>query len=103
MKTHMESLKAKLHPSRFTHMSPKMAALVAAILGEDWATPAIDPPEIHITSDGFVTAGASDFVGTARDFFRNFKALLKAAGLTEEELSLWRECFAKHVTDWRRP
>ena len=37
----MATLAEKLHPSRFTEMSPFMAAIVAYVLGEAWTNPAI--------------------------------------------------------------
>jgi hypothetical protein len=43
-------LAKKLHPSCFTAMSGKMAAIVAYIVGEHWTSPAI--VELVATSDG---------------------------------------------------
>jgi hypothetical protein len=37
----MSSLSEKLHPNRFTEMSPFLAAIVAYVLGESWTDPAI--------------------------------------------------------------
>ncbi len=35
------SLTEKLHPDRFTAMSPKMTAIIAYVLGEEWTEPHI--------------------------------------------------------------
>jgi hypothetical protein len=43
------ALARKLHPSRFTAMSGKMAAIVAHIIGQRWTNPAI--VELVATSD----------------------------------------------------
>ncbi len=37
----MLSLVEKLHPNRFTEMSPFMAAIVGYVLGEPWTKPEI--------------------------------------------------------------
>ena len=62
------SLTRKLHPSHFTAMSNKMAAIVAYIINQRWTNPAII--EIVATSDGFLLAchegdcGCNDWLGT---------------------------------------
>ena len=80
----------KLFPDRFTGMSGKMAAIVACVLGErDWTQPILD--ELFITKDGVVLGrhlgdvGFNSFIGAAADFWDNWRRLLVAAELEEDE------------------
>lgn len=88
----LRSLQTKLHPSRFTAMSSKMAAIVGCILGEQWTNPRL--VELVQTSDGFVLGrsagdcGHNDFIGTAADLENNWARLLNVADLTEPERDL---------------
>ena len=99
------TLQQKLHPARFSDMSPQMAAIVGCIIG----IPCIDPSltSMHITSDGFVLAtaegdiGANDFIGSADDLDRNWENLLVAAGLSEDEVVAANDLRANVTTDWR--
>lgn len=85
------ALERKLRPSNFTAMSPRMAALVAAVVSpESWGTtPRIE--RLAITSDGCLLAqhegdcGFNSFIGAHSDFRRNVDRLLLVAGLTTEE------------------
>jgi len=83
------SLAEKLHPSRFTEISPKMAAIVGYVLGEKWTNPSI--VSMTTTSDEFVMAmiegdiGYNEFIGSLRETGDNFDCLIEAAGLTREE------------------
>lgn len=80
-------------------MSPKMAAIVAHILGESWTNPEI--MWLSISCDGFVTSD-SDFIGSVDDLERNTHNLLDAAELTKEErLEFWRMYHGK-IDDWRQ-
>ena len=100
-----DGLAQKLHPSRFTEMSPKMAAIVGYILGESWTEPEV--AELAVTGDGVVLArtdgdvGMSAWVGSAEDLDRNVSSLLAVAGLTEQERALWRGCYTARVDDYR--
>lgn len=47
----MESLAKNLHPSRFTEMSPLMAAIVAYVLGESWTDPRIEEITVSETEN----------------------------------------------------
>ena len=82
-------LTQKLHPSRFTAMSNKMAAIVSYILNQNWTNPKI--VEMCTTSDGFVLArhendcGLNDFVGDKSELENNWQRLLDAAELTPSE------------------
>jgi hypothetical protein len=93
------SLIQKLHPSNFTAMSPKMAAIVAYILGVKWTDPELR--SLAITSDGYVVSD-SLFIGSVDDLERNINELLNVAGLTEEELNDWHKRYRFLVIDWRR-
>ena len=99
------TLAAKLHPRGFTEMSGKMAAIVAYVLAEHWTKPEL--VEMHVTSDGFVTArragdvGCNEWIGSAQDLERNVSTLLNVADLTPEERQKWEELYRLRVTDWR--
>jgi hypothetical protein len=98
----LEALKEKLHPQRFTAMSPKMAWIISCILGTDWATgPRGEPPtqSFSITSDGFVTS-ASIFIGDKDEFRMNIHNLLNAADLNPKERAAFRKLYAAKVQDW---
>jgi len=92
------TLVEKLHPKRFTDMSPKMAAIVGCILGESWTTPGVT--DLSITSDGCVVCFES-FIGSVEDFDRNIENLLVAADLTNEERKEFDTHYNNRVTDWR--
>jgi hypothetical protein len=97
----LQSLKRKLHPSRYTGMSGKMAAIVAYIVGDVWTDPYI--VGIIVTSDGGVLArqaddiGYNNWIGSEEDLTRNWLRLLEAAGLTQEEMRLADEMYAMKV------
>lgn len=97
-------LAKKLHPSRFTEMSGKMAAIVAYILNETWTEPAIT--DMCITSDGYVLAqheddiGMNQIIGSAEDLKRNWAALLTAAGLDDEEKAEAQRLFDARIKVW---
>ena len=88
----------KLHPTQFSDMSPKLGAIVACILGENWTSPRLS--HLSITSDGFVLSG-HNFLGSAYDLGRNIDNLLEVADLTKEETRVFWELYACNVTDWR--
>ena len=97
----MESLIAKLHPRRFSAMSPKMASIVAYILGQEWVTPQVNG--LMVTSDGFLLAqvkgdiGYNHFIGDESDFVRNWDDLLKVAALGPDEYTLAEKLFGEKV------
>lgn len=97
-------LRAKLHPSRFTAMSGKMAAIVGCLLDAEWTVPAII--EIVITSDGFALAVNSnltqDLIGSVDDLERNWSTLLRVAELTDAEYAFAMLRYRDRITDWRR-
>lgn len=100
----LRELKDRLHPRRFPGMSPKMAFIVGAIIGEDWANGprGETSPGSHfsITSDGGVICG-NMFIGAASDFEDNLMRLEQAAKLNEEQRILFAKLKEVVVTDWR--
>lgn len=96
-----ETLKAKLNPERFKGMSGKMAALVGAVLGEEFTTPSI--AELNITSDHCVLAraagdsGANEFIGAYADFEGNFRRLVGIAELSDDEMTEFKRLYAQNV------
>ena len=94
------TLAQKLHPSRFTAMSPKMAAIVAFILGEQWTVPTIN--SLTITSDGILlTALGNEVIGSAADLENNLARLMVAADLAPSEVAEVNRLYASRVSDWR--
>ena len=97
----LESLTAKLHPKRFTAMSPKMGSIVAYILGQEWVTPQVN--SLMVTSDGFVLAqvkgdiGLNHFIGAESDLQRNWKELLHVADLGHDERTLAEKLYGEKV------
>ena len=79
-------------------MSPKMAAIVATILGEQWTNPTMG--SIYITSDGYAASGDC-FIGSVDDLMRNIQNLIIAAELTSEEKKEFWRLYNGKVTDWR--
>jgi hypothetical protein len=96
-------LAKKLHPSRFTAMSGKMAAIVAHIVGERWTCPAI--VELVVTSDGNLLAchegdcGCNDYLGTVDNLKANWARLLEVADLTPEERQEADRLFQRVLAD----
>ena len=85
----MSSLTQKLHPDRFSEMSPFMAAITGYVLGESWTNPQI--AEITVSEQEDLVyirkGGAVGFDGlhSLTDLRNNWNRLLDAAGLTEDE------------------
>lgn len=101
-----KTLVRKLHPSRYTEMSPKMGAIVGCVLGEQFTEPQI--AELVIDGTGTLLArmlgdiGANDIIGSSDDMERNVSLLLDVADLTPEERAEWDTLYALRVTDWRK-
>lgn len=103
------ALARKLHPRRLGY-SPKMAALIGAIIGHDYG--ARDPrggklTGLSITSDGFLVASTTShesgaFIGTADDFERNLRQFLADADLTDEERQEFDRLYRANGCDWRK-
>jgi hypothetical protein len=96
-------LAKKLHLSRFTAMSGKMAAIVAHIVGERWTSPAI--VGLMATSDGHLLAchegdcGCNDYLGTVDNLKSNWARLLEVADLTPEERQEADRLFQRVMVD----
>jgi hypothetical protein len=97
----LDTLKEKLHPKRFTAMSPRMASIVAYILGQEWVRPQVNC--LMVTSDNFVMGqvkgdiGMNHFIGAESDLQRNWKELLDCAGLGHDERALAVKLYADKV------
>lgn len=100
----LRELKDRLHPSRFSGMSAKMAFIVGAILGENWASgPRGEQSKgttFSITSDGHVIAGGM-YIGVAEEFNDNLERLEQAAKLNEEQRKMFALLRAAHTHDCR--
>ena len=103
-----ETLARKLNPR--THgFSPKMSALVGAILDFDYGVRdgrGGRLTSLSITSDGFVICGSTAhesgaFIGEASDLDRNLAALLQTASLTPTQAKQFATIYKSRVTDWR--
>jgi hypothetical protein len=83
------SLTEKLHPARFSEMSPLMAAIVGYVLGESFTEPTI--AELTVSElENLVyirQEGALGFEGlqSLDDLRNNWNRLMDAADLTAEE------------------
>ena len=100
-------LAAKLHPSNFTAMSGKMAAIVAYLLGERWTEPSIG--ELIVTSDRIVMArdsgdiGANRIIGSSDDLWRNLSNLARAAELTKPQRAALERLVRERIVWPSRP
>jgi len=104
-----EQLAEKLNPRKLG-FSPKMTALVGAILGYDYGVRDARGgllTSLSITSDGFIICdstasdGGGAFVGDASDLDRNLSLILNTAKLTKTELKTFKSIYAARVTDYR--
>lgn len=85
----MSSLTLKLHPDRFTEMSPFMAAITPYVLGESWTDPQIVEITVSEQEDLVyvrkVGGVGFDGVHSLTDLRNNWNRLLDSAGLTADE------------------
>jgi|ERR1035437_1382805 hypothetical protein len=90
--------------------SPKMAAIVGAVIGHDYGVRDRKGGKLghlSITSDGYVTAqstasdGGGAFIGSAEEVESNLGLLVSEAALSAEEKAEYDRLYAAHVTDWR--
>lgn len=96
----------KLDPRRFPGMSPKMAAIVACVLGDE-ATFHTEPAirGFHVTG-GLVLAehaddvGANEVIGFIGDFKDNWARLIEAAELDPGEEWHLQQLISAHIKDW---
>lgn len=98
----MTTLVQKLHPNRFTEMSPFMTAVVAYVLGESWTEPHVAEITVSEAEDLVYIrkAGAAGFDGvqSLTDLRNNWNGLLDAAGLTPDERSEAMRLFKERVS-----
>jgi hypothetical protein len=97
----------RIDPHRF-NFSPKLVAIVGAIIGHDYGVKdgrGGTLTSLSITSDGYVNCGstASDgggaFIGSADDLERNLDAW--KADLTPADRAEFERVYKARVTDWR--
>ncbi len=85
----MSSLKQKLHPDRFSDMSPFMAAITAYVLDESWTDPQIAEITVSEQEDLVyirkVGGVGFDGVHSLTDLRNYWNRLIDAAGLTADE------------------
>jgi hypothetical protein len=99
--TLQDKVAAKLHPSRFTRMSGKMAAILGTLLNQTWTDPAI--VELVITSDGFLLgrhkgeSTCDQFLGAESALRDNLKKRinLPEVGLTGEKKEYLMKLFSR--------
>jgi len=99
----------RIDPSKF-NFSPKLVAIVGAIIGHDYGvrdSRGGHLSNLSITSDGFVTAqstmsdGGGAFIGSATDLERNLNEY--RAELTDEDRAEFDRFYEVNVRDWRSP
>ena len=97
----METVRAKLHPSRFPGMSPFMAAIVGYVVGESFTEPGIAEIKVSETENLVYIRreGAVGFDGieSLEDLRNNWNRLLDAAGLSPDERREAVEMFNRAV------
>lgn len=96
----LASLVKKLHPARFSDMSPRMAAYVAYLLGQNWTTPSIGG--MAVTSDGYLICDG-EFHGAMSDFDDNLRNLVQVIGdnLYDQEIMMLADLYRQKVLDYR--
>ena len=104
---HLSEFAKRINPHNF-NFSPKLIALVGAVIGEDYGVRDRKGGHItslSITSDGYVIGastasdGGGAFVGRADEMEQNLK--LWKAELSADDLKEFDAIYAKRVTDWR--
>lgn len=103
-----ETLAAKFQ-AVLTNYSPKMAALLGAVIGHDFGVrdgQGNQVTSLSITADGFVIGHTPDpdsspFIGSADDLDRNLALVLADAKLNADEAALYTTLLFQNVKDWR--
>jgi len=104
----LTALAAKMNPGKLG-FSPKMAAIVGAVLGFDYGVRTARGHQLiglSITSDGFVIAttdpiSSGAFLCTAEELARNLALVIADAKLTADETKLYERLYSQHVKNWR--
>ena len=103
----MSNFAKRINP-RNLGFSPRLVAIVGAIIGHDYGVRDGRGgclTSISITSDGCVTAhstasdGGGAFLGSAGDLEQNIR--LFRADLSEDDRNEFDQLYAKNVRDWR--
>ena len=97
----------RINPRQF-NFSPKLTAIVGAIIGYDYGVrdrKGGHLTSLSITSDGFVTAhstasdGGGAFIGSASDLDRNIELYL--GELQPSDVVAFKALYKSCVSDWR--
>jgi hypothetical protein len=101
----------RINPTNLGY-SPKMTAIVGAIIGHDYGVRDRKGgllSGLSITSDGFVMAnstasdGGGAFIGSADDLNRNLADYqFVLAGENDEDAEEFAKLYAQNVKDWRK-
>jgi hypothetical protein len=101
----------RINPTNLGY-SPKMTAIVGAIIGFDYGVRDRKGgllSELSITSDGYVMAsstasdGGGAFIGSANDLNRNLADYqFVLAGESDEDAEQFAKLYAQNVKDWRK-
>ena len=107
----LKELAERINP-RNLGFSPKLTAIVGAILGHDYGVRDRKGgllSSLSITSDGYVTAsstasdGGGAFIGDAQDLDRNLEQFVMVLHneVGDEEAEEFERLYKANVTDWR--
>lgn len=107
----LKELAERINP-RNLGFSPKMVAIVGAIIGHDYGVRDRKGgrlTSLSITSDGFVTAsstasdGGGAFIGSADDLDRNLEQFVMVLhdDVSDEDAEEFERRYKVNVTDWR--
>lgn len=91
----------RVNPAQF-NFSPKMVAIVGAIIGHDYGVRdgrGNFLASISITSDGFIIGSCNSFLGAADDLNRNLADY--RTFLTKEDAAQFDALYQSRVKDWR--
>lgn len=92
---------ARINPRQF-NFSPKLTALVGAIIGFDYGVRdgrGNHISSISITSDGFIIASCNAFLGSADDL--NSNLAIYRNELSQEDRRTFDTFYQSNVKDWR--
>ena len=107
----LKELAERINP-RNLGFSPKMVAIVGAIIGHDYGVRERKGgrlTSLSITSDGWVTAsstasdGGGAFIGTAEDLDRNLEQFVMVLhdDVSDEDAEEFERIYKANVKDWR--
>src|ERR1019366_9594787 len=92
----------RINPRKF-NFSPKLTALVGAIIGFDYGVKDVRGNTLHsisISSDGFIFGnGSQSFIGTASDLDANLLQFTTFC-LNRADRKRFSSLYKKRVTDW---